>query len=82
MLLPRDAIIRKADGTASVWVVDDRDGVQRAMPINVQTGRSYRDNIEIVAGNLKAGDRVVVRGNEILREGEIVLIKDETELNL
>jgi membrane fusion protein (multidrug efflux system) len=82
LLVPRDAIVRRPDGTASVWVLDDDGERTKAMRVEVQTGRSYRGNIEILAGNIQAGDPVVVRGNEILHEGQPVRVKEEFELNL
>ncbi len=76
ILLPRDAIVKKPDGSESVWIVGEEDDGLKAMPVTVKTGRAYRENIEILTGKLKAGDRIVVRGNEILRPGQTVNITD------
>ena len=82
LLLPQDAIVRRADGSQVVWVVRGEAGRLRAQPVEVQTGRASRQNIEIIAGAVRAGDRVVARGNEILRPGQLVEIKEELPVNL
>ncbi len=82
LLLSQDALVRKPDGSKTVWVIKpDGDGM-KAREVDVSTGRAYRENIEITAGDVQAGDRVVVRGNEILRPGQLVEIKEELQLNL
>ena len=82
LLLPQDAVVRKPDGSESIWVIQPGRGSLTARQVQVRTGRSYRENIEITAGEVQAGDRVVVRGNEILRPGQRVEIKEELQLNL
>ena len=52
------------DGTAAVYVV--ADGVARRRDIRL--GRRYDGRIEIVEG-LEAGEKVVVRGQHLLRDG-------------
>jgi len=70
--IPRDAIVRHPGGTETVWVMREQNGQQRAAPINVRSGRSSRGMVEILDGNLKAGDQVIIRGNEILQPGQLV----------
>ena len=82
LLLPRDAIVKKPDGSSSVWVINEQDGSQVAMPVMVQTGRADRKNIEILEGDVHVGDKVVIRGNEILQSGQSVRITREVELQL
>ena len=82
LLLPQDAVVRKPDGSESIWVLQQEGGGLRARQVDVSTGRAYRENIEITAGDVQEGDRVVVRGNEILRPGQLVEIKEELRLNL
>ena len=82
LLLPQDAVVRKPDGSESIWVLQPEGGSLTARQVQVRTGRSYRENIEITAGEVQAGDRVVVRGNEILRPGQRVEIKEELRMNL
>ena len=80
--VPQDAVVRKPDGSESIWVLQPEGGSLTARQVQVRTGRSYRENIEITAGEVQAGDRVVVRGNEILRPGQRVEIKEELRMNL
>ncbi len=82
LLLSQDAVVRKPDGSKSVWVIKPEGDGMKAREVDVSTGRAYRENIEITAGDVQAGDRVVVRGNEILRPGQLVEIKEELQLNL
>jgi RND family efflux transporter MFP subunit len=79
LLVPRDAIVRKPDGTQTVWKIELADGVATAVPVEVETGRGFRDAIEIVAGAIDAGSRVVLRGNEILEPGRPVRIVGAAE---
>ena len=82
LLLPQDALVRKPDGSVSVWVVTPGSGGMKAREVPVSTGRNYREHVEITAGDVQAGDRVVIRGNELLRPGQLVEIKEELELGL
>jgi len=66
--VPADAIVRRADGSALVWMVND--GVAR--PVAVTVGRRSGDHVEVHAAGLEAGDPVVTLGNESLREGQAV----------
>jgi membrane fusion protein (multidrug efflux system) len=77
LVLPRDAVVRKPDGSVSIWVIETEDGVTKAVPRAIGTGRAYRDHVEIIEGNLFVGEKVVVRGNEILRAGQSVLVADD-----
>jgi RND family efflux transporter MFP subunit len=73
LTLPRDAVVAKSDGTRQVWRVDtDADGVPRAQPVRVETGRAVGDRLELLSGALDAGDRVVLLGNESLKPGQAV----------
>ena len=72
LMLPRDAIVQKSDGSKTVWVVEEEKGINKAMPRTVQTGKSYRDKIEITMGDIEVGDQIVVRGNELLQPGQLV----------
>jgi membrane fusion protein (multidrug efflux system) len=70
--VPRDAILRKPDGSTSVWIVIDGD-TPTVVERQVELGRSLRGWIDVQSG-IDAGMRVVVRGNEALREGQQVRI--------
>jgi multidrug efflux pump subunit AcrA (membrane-fusion protein) len=72
LLVHKDAIVRAADGSQDVWVVREEDGKPTAQPVRVSTGRSWRDMVEVTAGELREGERVVVRGNEVLFAGQAV----------
>ncbi len=70
LVVPRDAVVSKPDGTRVVWVVGDDDGVNVARPVEIRTGRNLGDEIEVIAGDLDPGDAVVVRGNEKLEPAQ------------
>lgn len=72
--LPRDAILRYPDGTTTVWIVED--GSDRAREVEVEVRRNVGENVEL-DGELPDGARVVVRGNEVLREDEQVRIVED-----
>ncbi len=70
--VPRDAVVRKPDGSANVWVIND-GATTTVSERRVELGRSLRDWVDVRSG-IEAGTRVVVRGNETLREGQQVRI--------
>jgi multidrug efflux pump subunit AcrA (membrane-fusion protein) len=70
VFVPKDAVVRR--GTEQVvFVVHEA----RVRLVPVKTGRTYEGLIEIVHGALKAGDTVVVTGNETLQDQATVAIK-------
>ena len=72
-VVPRDAVLRHADGRVLVWVVDTNNGTVTAIERRVRSGRTFDGKVEIVSG-LEAGEEVVVRGNESLRVGQQVSV--------
>jgi RND family efflux transporter MFP subunit len=74
LVVPRDALLRYPDGTHSVFVVRESDGRATAEERRVRLGRGG-ERVEILEG-IAPGDRVVVRGNESLRNGQPVRIAD------
>jgi len=70
--VPRDAILRKPDGSTTVWAVSDSDP-PTVTERQVKLGRSLRDWVDVRSG-LSTGMRIVVRGNETLTEGQQVRI--------
>jgi RND family efflux transporter MFP subunit len=69
LMVPRDAVIVRADG-AHVFRVAKGDVAER---VAVQVGNGDSQRVE-VSGGLAAGDRVVVRGGERLRQGQPVKV--------
>lgn len=73
--VPADALVRRTDGTALVWVVRPSKDASVAQPVAVTVGRSANRHIEISSDQLKPGDPVVILGNESLRAGQPVSIE-------
>ncbi len=82
LLLPRDTIVHKPDGSTTVWVIEDGGEGPVARPTPVSTGRAFKGNVAILDGGIRPGDRVVVRGNEILEPGQPVRIHREVDMEL
>jgi RND family efflux transporter MFP subunit len=74
LVIPRDALLRYPDGSHSVFVVREAAGGSTAVERPVRLGRGGAQ-VEILEG-IEAGDRVVVRGNERLRNGQPVRVTD------
>ncbi|MGF7176930.1 efflux RND transporter periplasmic adaptor subunit [Azospirillum doebereinerae] len=75
--VPADAVERRPDGSVRVWVVRPASGGTGggtvARPVAVRTGRHAGDRIEVTSPEIRAGDAVVVRGNEGLRPDQPVI---------
>jgi RND family efflux transporter MFP subunit len=67
LVVPNDAIVRRADGSVLIWLVRDDGGQLLATPASVQVGRVNGALVEVSGADVRAGDWVVVRGNETLR---------------
>ena len=78
LTVPRDALITKADGSRRVWRLREEEGVSKAYPVHVETGRSHGERVEVTNSDLQAGERVVLLGNETLRPGQVVQPRDAT----
>ena len=76
MLLPKDAVIRNADGREHVWLIGEDDGVAVVSQVVIESGRSLRGWVEVRTGKLSRGAHVVVRGNEGLSEGQSVEVME------
>jgi RND family efflux transporter MFP subunit len=72
VVLPRDALLRYPDGRVVVWVIGEDGTVSERL---VETGLGFSGQVEIVRG-VEAGERVVLQGNEMLREGQSVVVRD------
>ncbi len=65
MLLPQQAVLRSSDGQAQAWVLD---GTNKASLKPITVG-DVVEHQYVVSGGLKAGDTVVVEGQERLQPG-------------
>lgn len=74
IVVPRDALLRYPDGRTVVWVLRETQGEQRVLERLVQAGVSFDNRIE-VRGELLPTDRVVVKGNESLSDGQRVTVE-------
>ncbi len=66
---PRDALVLRAD-RISVFVIGEDN---TARQVDVELGAAEGDFIEVI-GDIKAGDQVVIRGGERLRDGQNVTL--------
>jgi membrane fusion protein, multidrug efflux system len=66
LMVPKTSVVTTTERT---FVIRDKDG--RAEWVDVRKGIADGDLIE-VAGDLKAGDQVVRRGNDEIREGDAI----------
>lgn len=73
LTVPRDAILKFPDGQVVVWVVEDSSDGLQVSETRVATGVVFDGQVEILAG-LAAGAKVVVQGNEALRNGQRVTL--------
>ncbi|MEN7538226.1 efflux RND transporter periplasmic adaptor subunit [Aurantiacibacter flavus] len=66
-----DALLRQADGGQSVFVIESTDGSRIARRRTVRP--LYRQDGKVaITGDLRAGQFVVIKGNEGLQEGQAV----------
>jgi RND family efflux transporter MFP subunit len=72
LVIPRDALLRYPDGSHSVFVVREAAGVTTAQERPVKLGRGGAQ-VEILTG-IESTDRVIVRGNERLRNGQTIRV--------
>lgn len=77
LTVPRDALIRRADGTVSVMLAQPDGDQFTATSSRVDLGRTYSDHIEILTG-LKPDQQVIIRGNETVREGQPIRLLDNS----
>lgn len=71
IIVSRDALVRYPDGRITVWVLDGNGDEALVKERRIEIGNSF-DGVVHVRSGLKEGERVVVRGNESLREGQAV----------
>lgn len=71
VVVSRDALIRYPDGRVTIWVLERNGEQELVKERNIEIGLAFDGVVQVVKG-LKEGERVVVRGNESLREGQEV----------
>lgn len=74
--IPRDALVRHADGRTTVWTVDTAADKPVASIRSVTPGDASGDSLYILDG-VQAGEFVVITGNESLRPGQAVRITND-----
>lgn len=74
LTVPKDAIVKAADGSETVWKLQNNGKNPDVVEVRVKSGRAFLNAVEILDGPVNAGDRIVVRGNEILRPGQKVRV--------
>jgi RND family efflux transporter MFP subunit len=67
-LLPRDALVYRGD-QPGVYVIES----EKAKFIALETGLTQDDKVEVISG-LKAGDTVITRGSNLLKEGDRIRV--------
>lgn len=68
ILVPQKAVVRGADGSSSVWIVDEKNQVK---PTSITTVKAIGNNWLISEG-LKEGDAVVIEGLQKIAPGTVV----------
>jgi RND family efflux transporter MFP subunit len=77
LTVSRDALVRRPDGTVNVWLAVREGDAWKAFARRVDLGRAYSDLIEIRSG-IEPGQLIIIRGNETLREGQVVRFETAT----
>ena len=72
VIVPRDALV-KYDNNYLAYVVEKKDNTLIAVKRDVKVGIFDDDKVEILSG-LKAGERLISKGTEFVREGAPVSI--------
>lgn len=69
-LVPKDALVPQPDGSSTLVRVTN--GQAQILRVKLLSSVGERYAVEALQGELQAGDRVVIRGNERLRDGQSV----------
>ncbi len=72
LMVPKDALVLN-QGSTSIYLVKNEGDKTLTRQISVTTGRSNGNWIE-VTGDIEEKERVVIQGNERLRDGEEIQI--------
>lgn len=73
--VPRDALVRRPDGSVSLWLAREEAGQWRAAERRVDPGASHAGRVAV--SDIAPGTRVILRGNERLEEGQQLTLDDE-----
>lgn len=76
--VPRDALIRRPDGSVSVWLARQQDDEWRAVEQRVDIGSGFEGDVAVHEG-VEVGDRVIVVGNERLEQDQVLTLSDDEE---
>lgn len=72
VVLPRDAVLRNVDGNYTAFVIENGIAQRRKITLGAAGRNGY-----IVKDGLAPGEQVVIRGNEVLNDGNAVVIVDK-----
>jgi multidrug efflux system membrane fusion protein len=75
LMIPLSAVVRSpinSNGFA-VFIVEQRNGASYASAQEITAGETYGNSIEVTSG-LRAGERVITLGAELLRDGQQVRV--------
>jgi multidrug efflux system membrane fusion protein len=73
LVVPISAVIRAPGGGFGVFRVESRDQKYYASAQAVQIGETYGNAIEVKSG-VSEGDRIVILGGELLRNGQEIRV--------
>ena len=73
--VPRDALVRRPDGSVSVWLARREAEQWRAAERRVEPGASHAGRVAV--SDIAPGTRVILRGNERLEEGQQLILDDD-----
>ena len=77
LVVPQNAVLRTEAGYQT-FVVEESDGELLARARNVEVGPTYA-NRTVIRSGLEPGDRVVVRGQQLVEVGDRVDVVDSGE---
>lgn len=72
LVVPRDALVLRRDGAVVYRVGAENKAERVTVQLGVASGR-----LVAVTGDIKPGDRIVTRGGERLRPGQVVMVLNE-----
>lgn len=76
--VPQDAVVRYSDGRTSVWIAVEQNDEWQAKEQSVELGLRFNGYVEVGSG-LDEGERVIVRGNEALTDGQVLKLTESAD---